>query len=335
MSLTVLNFLFFYVYLFFSGTSLPAEKSAVVKPDELREWINYLASDEMRGRRNGSPEMVKAANWLTREFKEIGLDPVFGNGSLQQDYSYVSRQQTVNERNIIGMIKGNDPLLKDQYIIISAHFDHVGVRKGNDPDSVYNGADDNAAGTSTLLGIAKTIKAKGMKPGRSVIFAAFSGEEAGMKGSRFFVANPPVLLTKIYVDLNFEMTGHSEFFGKKRYYMSGCKFSNLDEIIGQYNKQSDWILIDTIPIANMLFSASDNIAFSRILTDQNVSQGIPSGTFATATTPSYLHKPQDEAKLFDYENMADLVSYFSNLVIWLSRNKEEIIFTDASYTKLK
>ena len=84
------------------------------------------------------------------------------------------------------MIKGTDPLLKDQYIILSAHFDHVGVRKGSDTDSIYNGADDNAAGTCTLLGIAKTIKESGLKPGRTIVFAAFSGEEMGMRGSRLF-----------------------------------------------------------------------------------------------------------------------------------------------------
>jgi hypothetical protein len=333
--MTLLNLAFFYIYLFFSGPSIPVEKKVIVTPDELREWINYLASDEMRGRKNGSPEMKTAANWLEEKFKEMGLKPVLNNGSFQQEYSFVSRQQSVSERNVIAMIKGNDPLLKDQYIIISSHFDHVGVRKGNDPDSIYNGADDNAAGTCTLLGIARTIMRAGLKPGRSIIFAAFSGEEAGMRGSRFFVANSPVALTKIYVDINFEMTGHSEFFGKKRYYMTGCKISNLDDLIGKYNKQSDWILIDTIQIANMLFSASDNIAFSRISTTGKESTGIPSGTFATATSPSYLHRPQDEAKLFDYDNMSDLVRYFSDLVIWLSRNKEEILFTDVSYQKLQ
>jgi hypothetical protein len=311
------------------------QKPLIVKADEIKTWVNYLSSDEMRGRANGSPEMIKVANWLSVKFKEFGLIPVLNDESYVQNYLFISRQKTVNERNIIGMIKGSDPLLKDQYIVLSAHFDHVGVRKGNDPDSIYNGADDNASGTCTLLGIAKTIRESGLKPGRSIIFAAFSGEEGGMRGSHFFVSNSPVPIKNVYADLNFEMTGHSEFLGKNRFYMAGCKISSLDNLIGEYNKGSEWKLIDTITIANYLFSGSDNISFSRISAEDNLAMGIPSGTFATSTITEYLHSPRDEAKLFDFNNMAGLVRYFSDLVIWLSQNKTEIQFTDPSYTKLK
>jgi hypothetical protein len=306
----------------------------VVKPDELKGWINYLASDEMRGRGNGSLEMKVAAKWLSERFKEFGLKPVMLNGVYTQEYTFTSRQRTINESNVIGMIEGSDPLLKDQYIILSAHFDHIGVRKGNDADSIYNGADDNAAGTCTLLGIAKTIKESRLKPGRTLIFTAFSGEESGMKGSRYFVANCPVSVKNIYADINFEMTGHSEYLGKNRFYMAGCRFSNLDDIIGEYNKNSEWKLIDTIQIANNLFYQSDNIAFSRTSSANNISQGIPSGTFATSTMPRYIHSPSDEGNLFDYENMAGLVRYFSDLIIWLSEDKTEIHFTDPSFTKI-
>jgi hypothetical protein len=117
--------------------------------------------------------------------------------------------------------------------------------------------------------------------------------------------------------------------------MTGCKVSNLDDLIGEYNKNSDWKLIDTIKIANNLFTGSDNIAFSRISTIDKVSQGIPSGTFATATIQNYYHKPIDEGKLFDYQNMAGLVNYFGDLIIWLSKNNSEIQFTDPAFTRLK
>ena len=233
------------------------------------------------------------------------------------------------------MISGTDPDLKDEYIILSAHFDHVGVRKGNDADSIYNGADDNAAGTCTLLGIAKTIKEAGLKPGRTIIFAAFSGEEIGMRGSRFFVANSPVPVKNIYADINFEMTGHWEYLGKNSYYMTGCKISDLDDLIGEYNKNSQWKLIDTIKAANSLFYSSDNIAFSRISTADNITSGIPGATFATTALSAYIHSPRDEGKLFDYENMAGLVRYFSDMVIWLSRNKTDVHFTDPSFVRIK
>jgi hypothetical protein len=311
------------------------QKPVKVKAEELKGWINYLASDEMRGRANGSPEMKTAADWLSGKFKEYGLKPILPGGGYIQDYSYSARQRSVNERNVIGVIEGTDPEFKDQYIVLSSHFDHVGVRKGNDIDSIYNGADDNAAGTITILAIAKTIKDLGLKPGRTIVFAAFSGEENGMRGSRNFVANSPIPVKDIYADLNFEMTGHSEYLGKKNYYMTGCKISNLDNLIGEFNKKSDFKLIDTIALSNNLFFASDNIAFSRVMTKDNISQGVPSGTFATTTMADYIHKPNDEGKYFDYENMAGLVGYFSELVIWLSENKSEIQFTDPAFVRMK
>jgi Zn-dependent M28 family amino/carboxypeptidase len=317
------------------GFTLKSEKGLIVKASDLKEWIDYLSSDKMRGRANGSAEMKTAAGWVTEKFKEYGLKPVLPDSEYIQNYSFSARQSIVNERNVIGMIEGTDAMLKDQYIILSAHFDHVGVRKTADTDSIFNGADDNASGTCTLLGIAKTIKESGFKPGRTIIFAVFSGEESGMRGSRYFTSKSPISLNKVFVNLNFEMTGHSEYLGKNRYYMTGCKVSNLDDLIIKYNQKSDWILIDTIPLAENLFYASDNIALSRISSANGLSQGIPSGTFATTALAEYIHTPHDEGDLFDYENMAGLVDYFSNLVIWLSGNKTDVEFADPAFTRIK
>jgi Zn-dependent M28 family amino/carboxypeptidase len=235
---------------------------------------------------------------------------------------------------VIGIIEGNNPALKDEYIVLSAHFDHIGIRQGLKPDSIRNGADDNAAGTCTLIGIAKTINLSGIKPGRTIVLAAFSGEEYGMRGSRYFVSNPPVLLKNIYADLNFEMTGHSESLGKNKYYMTGCLYSNLDDLIAEYNKGTGFQLVDTLSIANMLFNSSDNIAFSRVSSADGITLGIPSGTFATSTTPGYLHNVTDEAELFDFDNMAELISYFSDLVIWLSYNKSDVKWTDPAFSRI-
>lgn len=311
------------------------KKELAVNAPELKEWITYLASDEMKGRANGSPEMKTAAYWIAGKFSENGVKPVSPESGLVQNYTFTSRQQTIKERNVIGIIEGTDPALKDQYIVLSAHFDHIGIREGLKPDSIRNGADDNAAGTCTLIGIARTIYLSGIKPGRTIVLAVFSGEEYGMRGSRYFVSNPPVPLNKIYADLNFEMTGHSEYLGKNKYYMTGCQYSNLDDIIAEYNKGTVFQLVDTLPIANMLFNSSDNIAFSRVSLAEGITLGIPSGTFATSATPEYLHNVTDEAGLFDFDNMAELITYFSDLVIWLSNNKSDVVWTDPAFSRIK
>jgi hypothetical protein len=330
--------IFLFLFLFMSFCFLKTTVSAQdVKAGDLKEWVSFLASDNMRGRANGSPEMKIAADWISKMFGEAGLKPVLPDGSFIQNYSFTGRQQQkTDERNVIGMIPGSDPALKDQYIFLTAHFDHIGIRKGASADSICNGADDNAAGTTTLIAIAKAIKESSKHPGRSIVFAAFSGEERGMRGSRYFVANPPVPLKDIYADLNFEMTGHSESYGKDNYYMTGCKFSNLDDLIKTFSGAGRITLIDTIQMAGSLFYASDNIAFSRIsVSPEGITTGIPSGTFATTTMAPYIHSVTDEADKFDYDNMAELTSYFTKVVLWLSESRQEINWTDPLFTRVK
>jgi len=325
------------VSLIASATAVFAQDLKKVTPSELKSWITYLASDEMRGRANGSPEMKTASAWIADKFKEYGLKPISSDGSFIQNYSYSGRQQQkIEERNVIGVIEGTDPALKDHYLCLTAHFDHVGIRKNATSDSIYNGADDNAAGTCTLIAIAKALNSSGARPGRTIVFAAFSGEENGMRGSRYFVANPPVPVKNIYADINFEMIGHSESYGKGNYYMTGCKISDLDDLIKKFNAPGQINLIDTIIMADRLFYASDNIAFSRISqSPEGVITGVPSGTFATTTMAPHIHAPNDEAALFDFDNMADLTNYFSEMVLWLSKSKSEINFTDPKFTRPK
>jgi len=129
------------------------------------------------------------------------------------------------------------------------------------------------------------------------------------------------------------MIGHSEYLGKKKYYMTGCLMSDLDDIIGEYNKNTAFQLVDTIKVAHFFFFFSDNIAFSRIATASGVTTGIPSGTFATTTMAPHIHNVTDEVSLFDFDNMADLVNHFSGVVQWLSKRKEEVKWTDKSFVK--
>lgn len=305
----------------------------VVRAEELKNWVSYLASDEMRGRKNGSPEMKAAAQWIAERFREYGLHGLNGKENLFQEYSASSRQGTINERNVIGIIEGSDPLLRGQYLVVSAHFDHIGIRRGNPQDSVCNGADDNASGTCTLIGIAKYIANSRVKPKRSILFAAFSGEEAGMRGSRNFISSAAIPLNNIVADINFEMIGHTDFIGLKRFYMTGCSYSNLDDIIMELNINSDVKLIDTVSYAEQLFYSSDNISFSRISTEEGKTIGIPSGTFATSTSGPYLHSVDDETDLFDFENMADLVNHFGSMVLWLANSDSEVKWTNPKFSR--
>jgi len=307
-----------------------------VSAEELDDWVSFLASDEMRGRASGSPEMYVAAGWIASSYEKSGLKPLEGYDGFIHEYSFRSRTGgRTDERNVIGILEGNDPGKKNEYILITAHFDHVGVRTPVEGDSIYNGADDNAAGTCTLLGVARTLKEKGLKPGRSVIFAAVSAEELGLRGSRHIAQNPPFPLKDVFVNINFEMTGHSEFLGKNNYYMSGYDYSNLDELIHGHNKNTGYNLIDTISLANRLFYMSDNASFASVYSEDDINYGIPGATFATTTFADYIHSPFDEAELFDFDNMASLVGHFTGLVLFLSKTDEELNWTDNRFRRLR
>jgi Zn-dependent M28 family amino/carboxypeptidase len=300
---------------------------------DLYNWVNYLSSDEMKGRRNGSPEMQDASLWISERFIEYGIKMMDGYDGYFQDYTYDSKSGKISERNVVGWIEGSDPVLKNEYIVLSAHFDHIGIEKNSGPDSICNGADDNAAGTATLIAIAKYFRLTGKTPGRSLIFAAFSGEEDGMRGSRHFVKYLPVPANKVFANLNFEMTGHSEELGPNNFYMTGCSFSNLDEIIAGYEGRSGIRLIDDLPVADILFNASDNISFSKMSLSDGGYSGIPSGTFATSTVKSYLHTPYDEISLFDLGNMTSIVNHFCEVVLELSVEKKKINWTDQMFRR--
>lgn len=159
-----------------------------------------LAADSMEGRRIGTPGGARARTYLVSRLTAIGLAPM--HDSLPVPFSSPGRGGTTRGVNVVGIVRGTRA--PDQYIVLSAHYDHLGVRNG----TVYPGADDNASGTCAVLAIAAWLKAH--PPAHSVIVALFDGEEGGLRGSRAFVADPPVPLEKIIANVNLDMVGRNE-----------------------------------------------------------------------------------------------------------------------------
>lgn len=300
--------------------------------DNLKEWVFFLASDDMRGRANGSPEMKIAAEYIAGVFRSAGLKPGFGDSYIR-NYAFSARNREIEERNVAAIIPGTDPSLKNEYLIITAHFDHVGIGRPVDGDSIYNGADDNAAGTAAIMGVARMIMEQGLKPGRSIIFVAFSGEEMGMRGSRNFVSDPPVDLRKAYLNLNIEMPGYNQLIGKQRFYMTGESQTNIDDLIRSFTHPSGWQMDNSYPMAERLFRSSDNVAFITVETRGDISAGAPSTTICTHTGEEHIHKPWDEPQFIDYINMTGFVNYLTDLVISLSHSREEVKWTNPSYIR--
>lgn len=328
------NFFIAALLLLSISACVPGQNSKkLISPEQAEEWVSYLASDTMMGRMSGSPHMEMAASYIASYFKTTGLVPFTDYPGYIQDYTTTFRGKEINERNVLGYIPGTDPQLKDQYIIITAHFDHIGIGKSLNGDTIYNGADDNAAGTATLMGVATYLTRNSIKPGRGIIFAAVSAEEIGMRGSRHLAANLPVDPSSLWINLNFEMTGHSEELGNNRYYTTGQSFTEIDEVVAEFNRGTEFQLVDTIAIAERLFFSSDNASFARMGEDNGKKIGIPSATFATTTMGAHIHSPIDEVSLFDFDNMARLINHFSELVIYLSNYRGEIEWTNPDYKR--
>jgi Zn-dependent M28 family amino/carboxypeptidase len=176
-------------------------KSKYFDAVRLLDDIKYLSSDELEGRSADRPSIELARDYVSRRFGEAGLE-AFGSG-YQQEFAIARRNgEPLIGINFIGHIKGGRH--KEKYIVVTAHYDHDGVRNGE----IYNGADDNASGTAALFALASYFKKN--RPRHSLIFVAFDAEEKGLQGSRHFVKNLPVAKGSMVLNVNMDMLSRSD-----------------------------------------------------------------------------------------------------------------------------
>src|SRR3989344_419319 len=251
-------------------------------------WINILSDDSMRGRFTPSEELNLAADIIARQFQNIGLEPGVSN-------SYIQRYTIFDELeapNVVGILRGSDPELKNEYVAFSAHMDHIGTGLAIKGDPIYNGADDNASGTSAVILIATAMKSLKVRPRRSMIFILVSGEERGLLGSKWFVEHPTVPLDAIVADLNIDMIGRNK---SNRIAVIGKQLSSLGNVtdtIAYENPDLGLVAIDDPWPEERLFFRSDHYSFAV--------HGIPSIFFFAGIHEDY-HMPSDEADKINFE----------------------------------
>jgi hypothetical protein len=186
------------------------------EPPRLLDDIRFLSDDRLRGRMTGSPGADSAASYLARRFSQVGLQPAAGGWfqSFTVGRDAPAARQTPTGaligKNVIGILPGRDPVLRNQIVILGAHYDHLGLGGFGslDPDStgiVHNGADDNASGAAALIQVAARLATA--RPARTVVFIAFSGEELGLLGSAFYVKQPIYPLASTLAMVNLDMVG--------------------------------------------------------------------------------------------------------------------------------
>ena len=305
--------IFFILFILFIHFPIIVAQNTAI--DTLKIWMEFLASDDMKGRANGSVENVHIADWLAQKFENFGLRPLPNLNWLIQDYPFPD-SWTGYLSNVVGYIPGNS---NDSYIILSAHYDHLGLSELKSQDVVFNGADDDASGVVLLLGVAKKIQESGIMPECPIVLVAFSGEELGLMGSSYFCQSETIPRDKIKMNLNFELVGRSMEFGRHKYYITGPGYSNLASVLDKFNLTEKWQLIYLGPKADLLFTMADNYSF--IHKGKKSKNCIPAHTLATSVGDNYVHQVYDEAINIDYENLNSLVDYATKLVYYLSGEK--------------
>lgn len=271
--------------------------------------IGILAADDMEGRAAFSPAAARAAEFIAAEFEAIGLQPRPGNDGYLQRFEATPRRrgrgrggadpdeaapQPVELMNVVGMIDGNRD---DEIVLFSAHYDHIGIRPGGD-DTIANGANDNASGTTAVIELARFFHGQ-PRPERTLVFAAFTAEEAGGMGSRHF--SEQLDPDGIVAMFNIEMIGKPAVSGPNTAWITGYERSSFGEILSSAVEGTVYEFYpDPYPTQN-LFYRSDNATLARL--------GVPAHTISTTpidVDPDY-HGVSDEVATLDLDHMANTI----------------------------
>ena len=199
--------------------------------DSLLHHVQVLSSDAFEGRRTGTDGALKAKNYIINKFKRLNLDSLSFN--YEQDFNFNNGSKSYKATNVLGVVKGSE--FPEKYIVISAHYDHEGIKRGK----IYNGADDDASGISALFAFAEYFKKN--PPKHSVILAAFDAEELGLKGANYFVKNPIVSKEAIALNLNMDMISRSD---KNELFAVGTRYNKqLEPAITSFESSENINLI--------------------------------------------------------------------------------------------
>ncbi|TCK68512.1 peptidase M28-like protein [Winogradskyella wandonensis] len=309
-------------FLAFNCKAQKEEKQGIeITKDEVKTIVTYLASDELKGRNTGTDGIDAAADYIQKELKSYGVKPYF-DGFLDE-FTFKGRaEDSITGYNVVGYLEGNDEKLKNEFVVIGAHYDHIGFGKKVENDSIANGANDNATGTATVMSIAKYLADKKNNK-RSVIFALFSAEEMGLRGSAHLAKKLKNQDIDLYTMINFEMLGVP--FKERDYevFLTGYDKSNFASKFNEY-QGSNLIGFSEVSKQYSLFRRSDNYAFFQEF-------NVPSHTISSCdlTNFDHYHKVGDEADKMDYPFMADVINKtIVGLEKVINSSSKEIVLTN-------
>lgn len=287
--------------------------------NEIRADMAFLASDELRGRGSATRDEHLAALFAASAFQSLGLQPGGDAASYIQKvrlpaqlssrtrqrfagFGQVERSETWNA---VAILPGTSP--SAGVLLLTAHLDHLGIGPADGTgDQVYNGADDDASGTSAVLALARALQ-QGARPRRTVVFALFGAEEIGGFGNAGFLTSPPIPLASIVANLEFEMIGRPDpSVGEFGLWLTGYEHSNLGPELARHGAP---LRPDPHP-TERFYQRSDNIALAR--------SGIIAHTISSFGLHSDYHRPSDELSRIDFPHLIRVVSSMIEPIRWLA-----------------
>ncbi len=312
-------------------TELPKRKAlAMLAPVfssvRMLKTVNYLASEELAGRAPGSAGINKAIDFITEKFKSAGLLPGADDGSYFQTWDEVidANGNKAPVKNIIGIIPGTNPNLKDESVVVCAHYDHLGLgwpgaNKGNE-GKIHPGADDNASGVSVMLELAELL-GKNLKPQRTVIFVAFASEESGLHGSKYYVQNMKRFPAKKVIGvLNFDTVGK---LGNGKLLVLGASTAREWRFI--FMGASYVTGVETEMVTQEL-DASDQRSFLEV--------GVPGVQFFSGANADY-HKPSDTPDKIDGAGLIKVAAIAQEGLLYLADRIEPLTFQGQAISEAK
>jgi hypothetical protein len=298
---------------------------------ELKEMLDYLASDELEGRMSGKKGNVKAAEFIKKQYEKSGLSTEYQKfGIYRYNPGPHNERGDAFTQNIYGWMEGNDPELKDEIVVIGAHMDHVGYGPSMSRSrriAVHNGADDNASGTVALLEIAEAFSLLKGKNKRTIVFQAYSGEEMGLIGSRYYCNNPtfprnnPDIRKHIF-HLNMDMIG---YLGKGYYFtgfLTGESSPDISKIINELNITYSFAR----EITSRAGGGSDHASF--------YNKRIPVAFLHTGLHRNY-HTPDDTSEKINYEGLEKIARYGFELMWKVVQSDSSPRFNHAEFKEMK
>lgn len=287
-----------------------------ISANSLRGHLSFIASDLLEGRATPSRGLDLAAEYIAAQFRRAGLEPIGDDGYYQtadmpeigqkgsgseatNKHSPDPDEAAVKVRNVIGLLRGSDVALANTYVLVTAHYDHLGIKPDGSGDRIFNGANDDGSGTVSVIEIASALATLEPRPRRSIVFMTFFGEEEGTLGSLYYARHPVFPIGKTVADVNLEQVGRTDATdGRKisQATFTGYDYSDLPRVFRLAGAKTGVRVLSDRPYGDSFFARSDNAPLA--------DQGVPAHTLAVAFDFPDYHKVTDEWRKIDYDNMA-------------------------------